>query len=220
MEVPAAEDPEDRPTDLWAPSALTLFAETQGSRENEVAEKGSSARGEAWGPDSRGAGPAPTVGPRQTAGEAAAPGAVEKVPDAHVAGEPATVQGAAGEESPLHLADTVEVSGPEAAAAAALARSSPEWAVDSNQTMVVKLSEKECLDHECRVCGRKVTAPRRVRFRGPAGGTRGLRCEACSNVVCAAHATRVSGVLETVLRGGRFRCVLCVPSGADLRRGE
>ncbi|MBK8482110.1 MAG: hypothetical protein IPL40_13235 [Proteobacteria bacterium] len=62
---------------------------------------------------------------------------------------------------------------------------------------------------DCRLCGRKVTWPRKRRFRGPVWSRRGFRCDRCGNVYCAHHVVRVSGWAESVIHHGRFRCQLC-----------
>lgn len=62
---------------------------------------------------------------------------------------------------------------------------------------------------DCRLCGRKVTWPRKRRFRGPGWSRRGFRCDRCGNVYCAHHVVRVSGWAESVIHHGRFRCQLC-----------
>jgi hypothetical protein len=112
------------------------------------------------------------------------------------------------------LSDSVELAGEVGEAARRLAEEerARARAADSSLTMVVEARRgTPRLSHECRVCGRRITAPAAARFRGPPHGDRGFRCDACSNAVCAAHVERVSGLIETVLLGGRFRCVLCSP---------
>ncbi len=112
------------------------------------------------------------------------------------------------------LTDSVEVSGEEGEAARRLAEEARARGreLDPSLTMVVDAPKRAPrLSHECRVCGRRIATPTPVRFRGPTQGERGFRCDACANVVCAAHVVRVSGLLETIFRGGRFRCVLCSP---------
>lgn len=111
------------------------------------------------------------------------------------------------------LSDSVEVSGEEGEAARRLAEERMRGrAIDPSLTMVVGAPKHlPRLSHECRVCGRRIASPLPARFRGPTQSERGFRCDACSNVVCAAHAVRVSGFFETLFRGGRFRCVLCSP---------
>ena len=111
------------------------------------------------------------------------------------------------------LSDSVEVSGEEGEAARQLAEEARLHGreLDPSLTMVVEAQRLPRLSHECRVCGRRIASPAPSRFRGPLQSERGFRCDACSNVVCAAHVVRVSGLLETLLKGGRFRCVLCSP---------
>ena len=67
------------------------------------------------------------------------------------------------------------------------------------------------VDRQCRMCGRLILSPRRVSLRGPAVGQLGFRCELCGNLFCARHIARVSGLLESLLFGARFRCRPCVP---------
>jgi hypothetical protein len=111
------------------------------------------------------------------------------------------------------LRDSVEVSGEEGEAARQLAEEARLRGreIDPSLTMVVEAQRLPRLSHECRVCGRRIASPTPIRFRGSIQSERGFRCEACSNVVCAAHAVRVSGFFATLFLGGRFRCVLCSP---------
>jgi len=62
---------------------------------------------------------------------------------------------------------------------------------------------------DCRMCGRKVTWPRKRRFRGPVWSRRGFRCDRCGNVYCAHHVVRVSSWPESLIHHGRFRCQMC-----------
>lgn len=69
---------------------------------------------------------------------------------------------------------------------------------------------------DCRMCGRKVTWPRKRRFRGPPWSRRGFRCDRCGNVYCAQHVLRISGWAESLIHHGRFRCHICAigPQGS------
>ena len=88
----------------------------------------------------------------------------------------------------------------------------PVGAQDSHATMLVdpiRARFKRKASHECRICGRKVTAPRKHRLRGPINGGKGFQCERCENDFCAGHVVRVSGLWESLIFGGRFSCLLC-----------
>jgi len=69
--------------------------------------------------------------------------------------------------------------------------------------------ERAQLTCTCRICSRSVLTPRQRRLRGAINSENGFRCDVCHNVFCAAHVVRVSGLVESLLRMGRFRCVLC-----------
>lgn len=151
-------------------------------------------------------------------GEEDAPDTVEMTPDEaaamiKAAQEAQAARDAAAEGGVHRLSETVEVSGEEGEAAARLAG---ESAADPGGTQVVS-SRAPALTHQCRICGRRITAPRSVRFRGPADSERGLRCESCQNAICATHAVRVSGFWESLFKGGRFRCALCMPQGTTTK---
>ena len=62
---------------------------------------------------------------------------------------------------------------------------------------------------DCRICGRALDNPRPQRWRGRRGSQRAFVCDTCDNVICAAHAVRVSTLWEGVTGSSRFRCVLC-----------
>jgi hypothetical protein len=72
-------------------------------------------------------------------------------------------------------------------------------------------------DCDCRTCNRKVTWPRKRRFRGFPGGRQGFRCDTCGNVYCGTHVVRVSSFFESLLHG-RFRCQLCTVGYKRRRR--
>ena len=109
---------------------------------------------------------------------------------------------------------TVKVSGPEARASRVVSPATiPAPAVDPGATMLVEGGlERARASHECRICGRKVNELEPRRWRGSTSSRASFRCDRCENISCAAHAVRASGVIETLLRGGRFRCVLCQDS--------
>ena len=115
---------------------------------------------------------------------------------------------------PVRLFDSVEVSGEVGVAARKLAEEERQRGLnDPSLTMVVDAPrDTPRLAYECRICGRKVTTPKPTRLRHSPHGDRGFRCEKCSNVFCGTHVVRVSGLLETLFRRGRFRCVLCMPA--------
>ena len=69
--------------------------------------------------------------------------------------------------------------------------------------------ERARASHECRICGRKLNEPVPRRLRGATSGRNGFHCDHCENTFCAAHVVRVSGLIETIIYGGRFRCLLC-----------
>lgn len=144
-----------------------------------------------------------------TSGEYDAPDTVEM--PAHEAAM------AVAEAEDALLSDTVEVTGEEGEAAVRLAREEREARRhDPNATIVVDRPRNlPKLSHECRMCGRRVSRPAPRRLRGPAHGEHGFRCEQCKNVFCAAHVVRVSGLWESLVSGGRFRCQLCLPQATD-----
>ena len=124
----------------------------------------------------------------------------------------------AEEEANRLLEGSVEVTGAEGEAARRLAleeatRDDPE---DEATIIVDTPKYVKPVPHECRICGHKITKPRVRRFRGPVHSVSGFRCESCHNVFCAAHVERVSGLFESVFRGARFRCLLCME---DAKRG-
>ena len=84
---------------------------------------------------------------------------------------------------------------------------------DPHATMLVEPARvrfRRLARHECRICGRKVTEPRKSRrFRGAASGRGGFQCERCENTFCAAHVVRTSGFWQSLLFGARFSCLLC-----------
>lgn len=83
---------------------------------------------------------------------------------------------------------------------------------DPHATMLVEPARvrfRHLANHECRICGRKVTEPKKRRFRGPMSGSHSFQCERCENVFCAAHVVRTSGLWESLLFGARFSCLLC-----------
>jgi hypothetical protein len=73
-------------------------------------------------------------------------------------------------------------------------------------TTVVHRSRLSC---QCRMCGKKIEAPKPRRFRGSLTSAAGFRCDTCDNVFCAGHVIRVSSVIGSLFRGGVFRCQLC-----------
>lgn len=70
-------------------------------------------------------------------------------------------------------------------------------------------------NRECRICGRRITAPAERRFRGRPDSVHGFVCHNCHNTFCAAHVVRVSSLLRSLLFGGRFHCLLCLGHEAD-----
>ena len=195
-------DPEEKPTELWAPVARRLF--------------GGAPRGEQ--PDPAAAPPDQPAGPARDGAARAAEREVEEadteiMPDgmAFPAGE-AEGRTEAEREAARLLSDTVEVIGEEAEAALILAERERRGQDPVNATQVVgRPKDLPRLSHECRMCGKKVTRPAPRRLRGPVVSETGFRCEKCNNVFCAAHVVRVSSLWESLFRGGRFRCQLCMP---------
>ena len=118
----------------------------------------------------------------------------------------------AQQEASRLLNKSVEVHGEEGEAARRLAaKAALEAMEDTESTIIVETpGYVKPVPHECRICGHKITKPRNRRFRGPVHSVNGFRCEECYNVFCAAHVERVSGLWESVFRGARFRCLLCM----------
>ena len=118
----------------------------------------------------------------------------------------------AEEEANRLLENKVEVSGEEGEAARRLAYEAAMRARDDAESTVIVETPRyvKPVPHECRICGHKITKPRSRRLRGPVHSVNGFRCEECYNVFCAAHVERVSGLWESIFRGARFRCVLCM----------
>ncbi len=107
---------------------------------------------------------------------------------------------------------SVEIAGEEGEAARRLAAEARLKALeDTESTIIVETpGYVKPVPHECRICGSKVTKPRRRRLRGPVHSVNGFRCEECYNVFCAVHVERVSGLWESLTKGARFRCLLCM----------
>jgi hypothetical protein len=128
----------------------------------------------------------------------------------------------AQQEASRLLRDRVEVYGEEAEAARQLdqERCTREDSDPEATLQVQRPAKLPRLNRECRICGRKIEAPRPRRFRGPPHGTGGFLCEKCGNVFCAGHVVRVSGLLATLLSGGRFCCVLCMEEATPPRPGS
>ena len=124
----------------------------------------------------------------------------------------------AEEEAGRLLDSSVQVSGEEGEAARRLAAEAALRAGDDTESTVIVETPRyvKPVPHECRICGHKITKPRQRRFRGPVHSVNGFRCEECYNVFCAAHVERVSGLWESVFKGARFRCLLCME---DAKRG-
>jgi len=83
---------------------------------------------------------------------------------------------------------------------------------DPHATMLVEPARarfRKMARHECRICGLKVTEPRKRRFRGPISGKGGFRCDRCENTFCAGHVVRTSGFWHSLIFGARFTCLLC-----------
>ena len=127
-------------------------------------------------------------------------------PDATLQLHPSEMEqrAAAAEE----MADgTIELSGAEAEAARRFAELERERLEQEPITQVVRKSLP--LSHECRHCGQRITAPQQLRFARPVQG--GYRCKTCENVFCHEHSVRVSGLIDTLVNGGRYSCPLCLP---------
>lgn len=123
---------------------------------------------------------------------------------AAVAGQ---VQGRGGDGPTEDAGPLVQLSGAEAEAARELAeREAAQHDPDPTRVVKATMTRLSC---ECRMCGRKVGTPRTRRFRGSLRSEVGFRCDICSNVFCAAHVVRISGLFESLLKEGRFRCQLC-----------
>jgi hypothetical protein len=205
-------DLEDNPTELWAPVAQTLFAD-DGDTPVDPVDAGQPARrpdfaavsGELTPPE-----------PEEVDTEIMPEGSVidEIMDTVEVSPEAAAAAIAEAEaEAAMLLSETVEVSGAEGKAARELAAVEQEARrYDPSATMVVdRPRDLPKLSHECRMCGRKITRPIPRRLRGSTSSEHGFRCEKCHNVFCAAHVVRVSGLWESLLGKGRFRCQLCLP---------
>jgi hypothetical protein len=196
-------DPEEKPTELWAPVAKMLFADDASHTEDELPDRGLVPRhGEIEaGPDD----------PEEAGTELMGGPPPMEVSDTvkMTSAEAAAAIAEAEQEAARLLSDTVEVSGEEGEAARQIALEQRRLDIDATQVVDKTLLPK--LNRECRMCGKKVESPHQVRFRGPAESDRGFRCEKCNNVFCAAHVVRVSGLIETLFSNGRFRCQLCVP---------
>ena len=100
---------------------------------------------------------------------------------------------------------SVQLSGAEAEAARALAEEDAPSDLARTLVAIRRAPAQSC---ECRLCGERVTAPRPARWRPAAPD--GVRCERCRNVYCSQHVVRVSSLVETLLRGARHRCPLCL----------
>lgn len=242
-------DLEDKPTELWAPAARSLFGDqpppsrppadasppptpadaTPPPEEHDTEIMASLADTVEMGPEeasraisdalreqvdtdeisgqvvARAVAGAGATDEGTTSGEYDAPDTVEM--PAHAAAM------AIAEAEDALLSDTVQVTGEEGEAAVRLAQEEREARrYDPNATIVVDRPRNlPKLSHECRMCGRRVSRPEPRRLRGPAHGEHGFRCEQCKNVFCAAHVVRVSGLWESLVSGGRFRCQLCLP---------
>lgn len=116
------------------------------------------------------------------------------------------------------LSASVEINGEEGQAARRLAAEARLRAMDDTESTIIVETPGyvKPVPHECRICGHKITKPQRRRLRGPVHSVNGFRCEECYNVFCAVHVERVSGLWESLTRGARFRCLLCME---DAKRG-
>jgi hypothetical protein len=209
MDEPAEEDPEEKATELWAASALFHEAPVA-RREPEEADTEFDPRDTSE-----------TEGPLEQARttELARSEAEENDTDLVRANE--LIAGELEVKDPAHdtdpgedaLYDSVEVTGEVGEAARVLAEDERRRRVqDPSCTQVVDVPKKiPRLSCECRICGRKTTVPARVRFRGSPHSDRGFRCDKCSNIFCATHVRRVSGLWESLFSRARFHCLLCVP---------
>ena len=247
-------DLEDKPTELWAPAARSLFGDQPRSAALGLSDDAlpPPPPADATPPpeehDTEIMGLADTVemGPEE-ASRAVSDALREQADTDEISGQVvarAMAEASAGEETatsgeydapdtvemPAHaaamaiaeaedalLSETVQVTGEEGQAAVRLAREEREARrYDPNATIVVDRPKNlPKLSHECRMCGRRVSRPQPRRLRGPAHGEHGFRCELCKNVFCAAHVVRVSGLWESLVSGGRFRCQLCLPQATD-----
>lgn len=194
------DDLEEKATELWAPVAKQLFQEQHTGTENpfdddELEETDTELAKDPTSPASS----EPSLEAADT---------VEMTPEAAAA----AIAEAEAEAARL-LSDTVEVCGEEGEAARRLAEEERRQRAhyDPSATQVVEAPSLPKLVRECRMCGRKITKPSAWRLRGPIHGEKGFRCEKCSNIFCAGHVVRVSGLWESLLKGARFRCQLCLP---------
>ncbi|MFH1132837.1 MAG: hypothetical protein V1754_16000 [Pseudomonadota bacterium] len=73
--------------------------------------------------------------------------------------------------------------------------------------------QQEKTGHQCRTCGKSVTAPTKTRWFRSVRSERGFQCEKCGNVFCLLHVVRVSTRIESLFFGTRFVCQLCLPKG-------
>ncbi|MCC6746508.1 MAG: hypothetical protein IT371_02555 [Deltaproteobacteria bacterium] len=111
----------------------------------------------------------------------------------------------------VRLAPSVEVAGAEGEAAIRLAEQLQRER-EADPTLIVPPPPGPKLDHECRMCGWRTTVPQRRRgLRRLVRSETGYRCEVCGEVFCGVHVVRTSGPLESVLRGQRVVCLLCLP---------
>ena len=125
----------------------------------------------------------------------------------------------AQDEANRLMSESVEVTGEEGQAARILREEMARRAEDDTESTVIVETPNYVrpVPHECRICGHKIAKPRKRRFRGPINSVNGFHCEECHNVFCATHVERVSGLLESVFRGARFRCLLCVEEARPRR---
>lgn len=230
-EVASSDDAEEQPTEVWAPVARSLFKKELKARGGHEPEEDSTfpeallasqsisgevnagASGRPEEQDTDPSGP-PDLEPADTgatldmspAEQAAAFYRHQRTDPAHARAH----SNAEAEARRLLKRNSVEVYGEEAEAAHELEQQEAERD-DTESTVVVEPpGYSKAVPHECRICGHKISRPRARWLRGPVHSVDGFKCEKCRNVFCAAHVARVSGLLESVLRGARFRCLLCV----------
>ena len=87
--------------------------------------------------------------------------------------------------------------------------------VDEGEDPTLLVGQYRKLKAECRICGKKIQAPRPRWFRGSVRGADGFSCEKCGNVFCAGHVIRISGLWHSIRNGALFKCVLCMPGNSE-----
>jgi hypothetical protein len=132
---------------------------------------------------------------------------------------PQEVEATLGEigEKTRKITDSVEIRGAEAEAARLIADKGLE-AVE--QTLDIDPPSVRAVTLPCRMCGRKVLAPKNGRRRVSSKSKQGTLCEGCGNVFCRQHSVPSTGFFASLFAGARYRCQLCCHDGADGKEGQ